>query len=471
MHRYFLSILFLLIPATVWPADAPPREPLRLSLKRAIEIATSPEGNTYIQLSDENVKQAKLHTTEARSAFLPDIEAHAEQTTAMKSIAALGLDLATSTTLLDAEKNLTGQLAPLEKELLTTIIADIPRVVGPFNSVDVRATLVDDLLDFSAIKRYQASKAALRAAKQDNGNTNDTVSTTVAKAYLAALRADATIEADQSNVALAEAVLKQSEDQKEAGTGTGIEVTRSKVQLSNEKQHLLAAQNERNKSYLQLLRVMGMNLATQMELTDKLTFEKTDAVTVEQAVQEALKNRPDLKAEADRADAARLSATAVKAERLPSLIAYADYGTTGTNGEIVSLLPTRDYGFSLRVPIFDGGRRDARRAEAYSVLRQERARLNDLKEQTELDIRTSLDTLRNSEEQLKVAEEALTLADSESTQARRRYAAGVASNLEVTDAQTRLEQARTNRISALFVYNVARVDLGHAMGNVRQMIQ
>ena len=471
MRHYFLSTLFLAVPIAVWAGDAAPREPLRLTLKRAVEIATSPEGNTYIQLSDENVKQAKSRSQEARSALLPDIEAQAGETVAMKSLAALGLDLATNQTLLQAENNLTGQLAPVEKTLLNDIIKDIPRVVGPFNSVDVRAKLTQSVFDFSSIRRYQASRAAIRAANGDRGNTDDSVSATVAKAYLAGLRADADVEAYQANVALAEAVLKQSENQKAAGTGTGIEVTRAKVQLSNENQRLLAGQNARSKSYLQLLRVMGLNLATEMELTDKLSYEPTEAITVEQAEAEALKNRPDIKAEVDREAAARLSANAVKLERLPSLYAYADYGTTGTNGDIVSLLPTRDYGVVLRVPIFDGGRRDARRAEAASQFRQERVRANDLHEQIELDIRTALDSLHSAEAQFKVAEEGLTLSDSELTQARRRFEAGFASNLEVTDAQTRLDRARDNRIAALFGYNVARIDLGRAMGNVRRMIQ
>jgi outer membrane protein len=471
MRHCLLSMLLLPVPAAVWAGDAAaPREPLRLTLKRAVEIATSPEGNTYIQLSDENVKQAKSRSQEARSALLPDIEAQAEQFTAMKSLAALGLDLATNQTLLGAENSLTGQLAPVERDLLNDIIHNIPRVVGPFNSVDVRAHVKQSVFDFSSIRRYQASRAAMRAAAGDRGNTDDSVSALVAKAYLNALRSDADVEAYQANVALAEAVLKQSENQKNAGTGTGIEVTRAKVQLSNEKQKLLAAQNDRSKSYLQLLRVMGMNLATELELTDKLSFEPTDPITVEQARAEALKNRPDIKAQADREAAARLSANSVKFERLPSVYAYADYGSTGTNGSIVSLLPTRDYGVTVRVPIFDGGRRDARRAEFASQFRQERTKTNDLREQMELDIRTSLDSLHSAEEQLKVAEEGLTLSDSELTQARRRYEAGFASNLEVTDAQTRLERARDNRIDALFGYNVARIDLGKAMGNVRHMI-
>jgi outer membrane protein len=279
------------------------------------------------------------------------------------------------------------------------------------------------------------------------------------------------VEAYQSNVSLAEAVLKQAENQKAAGTGTGIDVTRAKVQLSNEQQHLLVVKNDSNKARLQLLRVMGLNLATEVELTDKLSYEQVDPLTVEQAEAEALKNRPDVKAQAEREAASRLNANSVKVERLPSLYAFADYGTTGTNGAIVSLLPTRDYGVALRVPIFDGGRRDARRAETASQFRQERVRTNDLHEQIELDVRMALDSLHSSEEQVRVAEAGLALAQSEFTQARRRYDAGVASSLEVTDSQTRLERARDNRIAALFNHNIARFDLGQATGTIQAMLQ
>ena len=472
MYRGLLLPVLITVPLLCRGGEGPAeRGPLQLTLKRAVELALSPEGNTYIQLSDESLRQAKYRSQEVRSALLPDIEAQAEETTAMKSLAALGLDLATNQTLLEAENNLTGALAPVEKTLLNDIIKDIPRVVGPFNSVDVRAKLTQSVFDFSSIRRYQSSRAAFRAAKSDRGATDNSISTAVAKAYLAALRANADVEAYQSNVSLAEAVLKQAENQKAAGTGTGIEVTRAKVQLSNEQQHLLVVRNESNKTQLQLLRVMGLNLATELELTDKLSYEAVDATTVEQAEAEARQNRPDVKAQAERESASRLNANAVKGERLPSLYAYADYGTTGTNGAIVSLLPTRDYGFALRVPIFDGGRRDARRAEFVSQFRQERVRTNDLHEQIELEVRMALDSLHSAEEQVKVAEAGLSLSQSEFTQARRRYEAGVASSLEVTDAQTRLERARDNRIAALFNHNIARFDLGQATGTILTMVQ
>jgi len=477
MRRY-LSILA--IPLAAWAADMPQRGPLRLSLKRAVEMALSPEGNTYIQLSDENLKQAKSRSAEARSPLLPDIEAQAFESNAMRSLSAVGLDLAASSALLGAANNpppctaspaICGILTEAEGPLLKNIAEHIPRVVGPFNTVDVRIRATQSVFDLANIRRYQASRIAVRAVKSDGNNTRETVSASVAKAYLAALKADAGVEANQANVALAEALLKQAQNQKEAGTGTGIDVTRAKVQRSNETQRLLASQNERAKAYLQLLRVMDLNLATEVELTDKLSYEPVNAVTVEQAQAEAMKNRPDVLAQLEHEHAARMNATAVKYERLPTLVAFADYGTTGGNGVYTSLLPTRDYGFGVRVPVFDGGRRDARRAEASSQFRQERIHSNDLREQVELEIRTALDNLHSAEEQYKVAEEGLTLSDSELTQARRRYASGFASSLEVTDAQTRLARARDSRIAALFGYNVARIDLGRAMGTVHEIIQ
>ena len=472
MRRWLPLLLFPLLPVLCSAGEGPAqRGPLQLSLKRAVEIALSPEGNTYIQLSDENVRQAKSRSAEARSALLPDVEAQASQTAAMRSLAALGLDLATNQALTQAENGLTGPLASTEKTLLNDIIKDIPRVVGPFNSVDVRARLTQSVLDFGNIRRYQASRAAWRAAKDDRSSTDNTVSATVAKAYLTALRADADVDAYQANVSLADAVLKQSQNQKDAGTGTGIEVTRAKVQLSNERQHLLMVQNERTKAYLQLLRAMGLNLATTLELTDKLTYEPVEALSVEQAQAEALKNRPDVKAQEEREAAARLNANSVKLERVPNVVAYADYGSTGVNGETVALLPTRDYGFALRVPIFDGGRRDARRAETASQFRQERVRTSDLREQIELEIRTALDSLHSAEEQVKVAEDGLALSQNELTQARRRYEAGMSGSLEVTDAQTRLERARDNRIAAVYNHNLARIDLSRATGTILTDLQ
>jgi len=130
----------------------------------------------------------------------------------------------------------------------------------------------------------------------------------VARAYLAAVKADTDVETVQANVTLSEALLTQANNQKAAGTGTGIEITRARVQLANDRQQLLVAQNARRAAHLHLLRVMGLRLDTEIELTDPLEYAPVDAMTLEQAAHQALHERADLEAQKRREENSRLSA-------------------------------------------------------------------------------------------------------------------------------------------------------------------
>jgi outer membrane protein len=438
----------LIFVSAVWGADQSGEQgPLQLSLKHAVQIATSREGNTNLQLAAEAVKQAQSRSNEARAALLPDMESSFNDQSRTENLSALGIGVKT---------------IPIPGFVF-------PTFVGPFTTLDVRMTGQQSIFDFSSIRRFQASKAGVAAAKSDVDGTAEQVAAQVARAYLAAVKADTDVETAQANVDLSLALLKQSENEKAAGTGTGIEVTRARVQLANDRQHLLEAQNTRRAAHLRLLRVMNLRLDTEVELTDKLRYEPVDDLTIEQAKKQALEARPDYRAQKERERNAQLSASATKMERLPSVAAFGDYGTIGTG--VDSLLPTRTYGISVKVPLFDGGHRDARRAESASEYRAEKTRTGDLKEQIELDVRLALDGLSSAGEEVQVAKDGLDLAQNELAQARRRYDAGVATGVEVTDAQTRLERARDNQTVALYNYNVARIDLAQAMGQVRSTVQ
>jgi outer membrane protein TolC len=279
------------------------------------------------------------------------------------------------------------------------------------------------------------------------------------------LRAEARVEAAKANLNLSETLLKLAQNQKAAGTATGIDVTRARVQLANDQQRLLVAENDRTQSHLHLLRAMDLRLETRVQLTDRLEFKPAGDSSVEKALAVARQSRSDWKAQIQREDGARLNYSATKLERLPSLAGFADYGSIGTGFD--NLRATRTIGFNVKVPIFDGGRRDARRTESLSQFRQEQIRKTDLERHIELEIRLALDNLHSAEEQFKVAEDGLTLSGQEMEQARRRFENGIVSSVEVTEAQTRMERARDNRIAALFLYNQARIDLLQAMGTIR----
>jgi outer membrane protein len=419
---------------------------LQLSLKQAVDLALAPDGNTRVKLATETIRQAEARSAEARAALLPDIEGAVSEQNETSNLKAYGFSFLR---------------IPIPGLSISTF-------VGPFDVFDARINVTETVFDFSSIRGYQAARASVEAVKADNQGTRDQVTDQVARAYLTGLRAQATLETAKANVELSEALLKLSQSLKTAGTGTGIEVTRADVQLANDRQQLIVAENGVERSHLELLKVIGLTLDRPVQLTGALAYVPTEHLDATQALATAHDNRAELKAQLQREQSAKLSYSGVKFERLPSLAAFGNYGSSGS--AINDSVPTRTFGASLRVPIYDGGRRDARRAESASEYRQEQIRSQDLRDQIELDVRLALQSLRSADAEVKTAEEGLQLSENELAQAQRRYKAGVTNGVEVTDAQTRLQRARDNRINALYDYNVARIDLGTATGTIRSML-
>jgi outer membrane protein TolC len=420
--------------------------PLELSLKQAVALALAPDGNTRVKLALETIQQAEARADESRSALLPNVDGTVSEENDTRNLKAFGFSF--------------SQAAAFGLR--------IPTFVGPFNVFDSRASATQSVFDFSSIRNYQSAKASVQAVKADSQGTRDQVADQVARAYLAGLRAQATRDTAKSNVELSEALLKLAQNTKAAGTGTGIEVTRAEVQLANDRQALVTAENAVESSHLQLLKVIGLKLENPVVLTGELAYVPVENVEIGQELATARANRAELKAQQYREESAKLSYSGAKYGRLPSLSAYGNYGSSGT--VINDSVPTRTVGASLRVPIFDGGRLEARRAEAASEYRQEKIRTADLRDQIELDVRLALHSLSSAQAEVKAAEDGLKLAHNEVEQAQRRYKAGITNSIEVTDAQTRLQRAQDNRINALYDYNVARIALGTATGTIQSML-
>jgi outer membrane protein len=441
MRAFFL----LMIPVSLALAqNAPPEKIVQLSMRRAVEIALTPEGSTRVALALESVKQAQNQAKVAKGAFLPTVDGQIEEQNETVNLKTFGLNFA----------------LPLGFK--------IPTFIGPFSVFDARATAQQSVFSFSDIRKYQAAKLSAKATNTDFDTTRNQVSDQVARTYLASLRADAALETAQADVDLSNALLKLAQQQKDAGTGTGIEVTRAQVQLANDQQKLLVADNDRRRAVLQLLRAMGLNLDADVALTDKLSFAAVDVATLEASLDQARKERTELKAQQQHEAVAKLNYDSVAAERLPSASVFGNYGATGLAPDVARA--TRDVGVTVKVPVFDGFRRDARRAESLSQLRQEKTRTRDIEQQIELDVRLALDSFRSAKAQVQTAQDGLTLAQTEVAQAQRRYQAGVTNSIEVTDAQTRLDRARDNQIAALYNYNLARIDLATATGTITEYV-
>jgi outer membrane protein len=445
-----MRLVLLFVPAAIMLAQGGPaaETALPLSMKRAVEIALAADGSPKVTLAEESIREAEAQKNEARSALLPDIESSINDQRETTNLHAFGFSNST---------------LPFLPPGVT-----FPAIVGPFSVFDARATVNQTVFDFSVLKRFEQSKVNVEAAKSDFDATKNQVSDQVARAYLTALRADATLETAHANVDLSQALRTLADRQREAGTGTGLDVVRADVQLANDKQHLVVAENDRRRAGLNLLRVMGLKLDAIVILTDKLDYKAAEVGTLDNALADARKTRAELKAQRDHERSANLTYSSIRAERYPSVAVQANYGAIGSDPTDAS--GTYLFGVSVRVPIFDGGKRDARRTESLWQYRQEQTRTHDLEQQVELDVRLAFDSIASAANEVSTAREGVDLSDKELAQAKRRYTAGVANSLEVTDAQTRLDRARDNLIQALYDYNVARIDLATATGRIREYV-
>ena len=106
----------------------------------------------------------------------------------------------------------------------------------------------------------------------------------------------------------AQAIFEQASDMKESGLVAGIDVLRAEVQLGTERQRATAAQNEFEKSKLQLARIIGLPLGQAFTLADELPDVPVPEMTLEQALERAYQTRPDYLAALERVSAAEADA-------------------------------------------------------------------------------------------------------------------------------------------------------------------
>jgi outer membrane protein len=167
--------------------------------------------------------------------------------------------------------------------------------------------------------------------------------------------------------------------------------------------------------------------------------------------------------------AAEASRASVAAESLPSATVNADFGDIGSSiGDAHSTFSVTG---AVHVPIFSGGSRRARLLRADTTLQDRRAEAEDLRAGIYYEIRTAFLNLEAAEDSLHTAERARTLAADELTQARDRFAAGVASNVEVVQAQAAVAFANEQYTGALYQFNVSKALLARGIGGAEQSIR
>ena len=342
----------------------------------------------------------------------------------------------------------------------------LPGHVGPYEMFSSGPTFSTPIFDLSLWKQYQSARSNMDAAKANSLSTREQVILLVVSQYIGALRDVADVEASKSRVDLAQALYNQAADLQKEGVGTGIDTLRANVELQNEKQRLIEAENNRDASLFGLSRLLNLDPRQKVELADSLGFFETPQPDVNSSLDIALDGRPEWKAIVAQEKALRYDKQSIQDSRLPSLDFEGNWYYLGT--KLDNGIPTYQYQASLNFPIFTSGRIKSQVTKADLEVKRIGQQKDDLRNQIGLDVKTSLLNLESARNEVQVANLGVQLANQEVGQARDRFEAGVANNIEVITAQDSLSRANDNQIAALYRFNQARADYARAIGQMER---
>jgi outer membrane protein TolC len=411
--------------------------PYRLTLQDAIQKAL--QANLGVLLAGTKVDEAEgTRLRRLSTALLPRVNAQTYANVQNRDLRAFGISL-----------------------------PGMPEVVGPFSNYDFRVYAQQNIVDLQSYRQFKASERALDAGKMDDRDARDLIVRAIAALYLNAQSAAARAEAAQSRVTDSSTLYKLAKDKHDAGTATGVDVLRAQVQLANDKQALLIAQNQLKQSLLELQRNMGMTPGVPLELAEPLGFRPLNQPEIESLAPAALLARADYLSLASQRQGLIEQQSANRARSYPKLSVNGNFGEIGRS--IGGVRSTGLVQGQIDFTLFDRDRNGEAQELASRVKRID-DQIADLRRGIDEDLREALLNLDSAAEQVTVAREGQDLARRELELAQDRFQQGTANNVEVVTAQDELARAEENYILAVSSHVDAKFTLARAMGDTEKNI-
>jgi outer membrane protein len=330
-----------------------------------------------------------------------------------------------------------------------------------YDSYSSSVSLSQNLYDFgrtsTQVKIQELNRDSSRSELDD---VRTQVSFGVKQAYFGLLRAGRNRDVSREVVGQFQQHLDQARAFFEVGTKPKFDVTKAEVDLSNAKLNLIKAENAFRLARVALNNAMGLPEAPDYEVADQLSFQRKE-IDLEETIRKAYDRRPDLKAIAVKRQSLEQSIELARKGYYPSLSGNAGYGWGGGS---FPLDQGWSYGAQLNVPLFSGFSTKYQVAEARANLDVLAANDASLRQAIYQDVKQAWLNLQEASDRSAAAELTVRQAAENLELANGRYASGVGSPIEVTDALVAASNAKLAQISALYDYKLAQSSLEKAAG-------
>jgi len=444
------SMVFKAAGTTAGPGgivvETPQSGPLQLSLDDAVALGLN--RNLRLVYDRANEREVKGDELSVINALLPSLTFKAQSETQEINLAALGFKPALF-------NEIAGKLG-----ISTAGFATIVKV----DTTDVQLSANQQLFNASAYELYRGAKREEAVVDLNVLNGRGDLVLAVGTAYLKILADQTTVTNAQAEEASSKLSFSQASDRLQAGVGTSLDNLRAEVQYKQDQQATISAINQLAKDTIQLNRIMGLPAGQQLELTDTAPFAALAAMPLDVAKDTAFAHRKDYLSLIAQIDVSERELRAIKYQRLPVLAFNGYYGVLGqTEGSYHGVFAATG---SLKFPIFNEAQQRGQQDQTDAQIMALRQRLASTRIDIEQQIRSSMLDVNAAEQLVKVAQSNVELAHQELSDERDRFLAGVDTNLPVVDAQASVTGADAQLVSALYQYNVAKLNLARNTGVV-----
>lgn len=354
--------------------------------------------------------------------------------------------------------------------------AKAPLVVYPFGAVQYNNTYTaraDQLLfsgtflvGLKAVKTYkELSQRSLTRSKID-------ANIAVTKAYYQVLVGDEQIRLLDANINQLKQQVTETTQSNKQGLVEKIDVDRITVQYNN-----LVTNRENAVRGLTLYNAMlkfqmGMPIGDELVLTDKLEdVQLGNGVADKSQDTAAYRSRIEYGLLETNKRLNELDVLAKKAEFLPTLSANGAFATVFQENQTRYLYshnyPFSYIGLSLNIPIFSGGQRINQLRQKQIEVQKTDNSLESARNAFTLQATSARVTFVNSLNSLDNQKRNQQLANEVLRVSRIKYTQGVGSSIEVTQAETALEQSDNDYIQALYDALINKVNLDQAYGRIQ----
>ncbi len=474
-----LSILFLIAGIFLSRGTS---QTIELSLEQAIDLAL--KNNVSMQNAHEDLVKAKAQRKEAFSSALPVLSAYGQLSHSF-SIAAQPMSFPIPFGVIDAAGNpvgLTDEMGnpvPLTgpdgvaipgMNLQMTGVQLIPMSLafGSENTMVYGLNLTQPLFEGRVIAAIRGANVYGDLANSAADVTRLSVIESTKKAFFQALLADKMIHVMENSLE----VMKKNHSNVTAlfaqGKTAEFDVIRADVQVANQTTMVSNVRKMRALAFAGLKRSCGLKISQEIEPLGRLEVEiKTDLVLAD-LERQLLAKQPLLDQLHANVRLMKENILMVKAEFMPSVALTGSYQQMLPFDEghydDAEFRESSSLAIGVNLPLFNGFGSTARVQKAKADYRKSEYQQLDMKENLLLELKSIYLSIIESSRKIEAGKKGVAQAHKGVDMAQRLFQQGMASQLQVLDAQSASDQAELGLYQAYFEYNSARASLTRALG-------